>query len=88
MITEADIEEHLIKDEQDDKFIAAEPRQLVAKTRLCDKNNVTKVDITATIASSELNSLGPNETLSEYAGNLRGGPINLESITQYLNSID
>ncbi len=44
--------------------------------------------MTATAPSSRLTSLGPDETLSEYAGSLPGDPINLESITQYLNSVD
>ncbi len=44
--------------------------------------------MTATVASSELTSLDPDETLSEYAGSLPGDPINLESITQYLNFVD
>ena len=44
--------------------------------------------MTGTIASSGLTSLGPDETMSEYAGSLPENPINLESITQYLNSLD
>ncbi len=35
-----------------------------------------------------MTSLDPDETLSEYTGSLPGDPINLESITQYLNSVD
>ena len=88
MIMEADIEEHLIKDEQDDKLIAAEQPQLAAETCLREEINVAEVDMTATVASSELTSLDPYETLSEYVGSLPGDPINLESITQYLNSVD
>lgn len=88
MITEGDIEEHLIEDEQDDELIAVEQRQLVAEIRLREELNNVEVDMTTTVASSELTSLGPDETLSEYAGSLPGDPINLESITQYLNSVD
>ena len=88
IITEADIEEHLIEDEQDDKLIAAEQPQQAAETRLCEEINFAEVDMTATVASSKLTSLDPDETLSEYAGSLPGDPINLESITQYLNSVD
>ena len=32
--------------------------------------------------------MDPDETLSEYAGSLPGDPINLQSITQYLDSVD
>jgi len=87
-ITEADIEEHIIEDEQDDELIAAEQRQLVAETRLRDELNIPEVEMTATAPSSWLTSLGPDERLSEYAGSLPGDPINLEYITQYLNSVD
>ncbi len=65
MITEADIEENLIEDKQDDELIAAEQPQLAAKTRLCEEINLAEVDMTATVASSELTSLDPDETLSE-----------------------
>lgn len=65
MITEADIKKHLIEDEQDDELITAEQRQLVAKTRLREELNIAEVDMTATVTSSELTSLGPYETLSE-----------------------
>ncbi len=88
MITEADVEEHLIKDEQDDEFIAAEQPQPVAETHLREKMNVVDVYMTATVASSQLTSLNPDKTLSEYAGSLPGDPIHLESITEYLNSKD
>ena len=44
--------------------------------------------MTATVLSSQLTSVGPDETLSEYAGSLPRDPINLESITQYLNFVD
>ena len=88
IITEADIKELFIEDEQDDELIAAEQCQLAAETRLCEERNVAEVDITATVASSELTSLGHDKTLSEYSGSLPGDPINLESITQYLNSVD
>ena len=88
IITEADIEGHLIKDEQDDELIAAEQPQLAAETHLREEINVAEVDMIATAASSELTSLDPDETLSEYTGSLPGYPINLESITQYLNSVD
>ena len=87
-ITEANIKEYIIEDEQDDELIAAEQRQLVAETRLREELNVPEVDMTATVPSSRLTSVGPDETLSEYAGSLPGDPINLESITQYLNSVD
>ena len=87
MITEADIEEHLIKDEQNDELIAVEQLQLAAETRLRKKINVAEVDMTAIVASSELTSLDPDETSSEYSGSLPGEPINLESITQYLNFV-
>lgn len=43
-----------------------------------------EVDITDTIASSRLKSLGPDETMSEYTGSLPEDLINLESISQYL----
>ena len=88
MITEADSKEHLIEDEQDDELIAAEQPQLAAETCLCEEINVAELDMTATVGSSELTSLDPDETLSEYAGSLPGDPINFESITQYLNSVD
>ena len=88
MTTKADIKEHLIENEEDDKLIAVEQPQLADETRLREKINVAEVDMTATFASSELTSLDPDETLSEYAGSLPGDPINLESITQYLNSVD
>lgn len=87
-ITEADIEEHIIEDEQDDKLIAAEQRQLAAETRLHEELDVPEVDMIATVPSSRLTSVGPDKTLSEYAGSLPGDPINLESITQYLNFVD
>ena len=32
--------------------------------------------------------MDPDETLSEYARSLPGDPINLDSITQFLNSVD
>lgn len=35
-----------------------------------------------------MTSLGPDETMSEYAGSFPEDPINLESITQYLNAVD
>ncbi len=88
MITEADIEKHLIEDEKDDELIAAEQPQLAAETRFREEINVAEVDMTSTFASSELTSLDPDEILSEYARSLPGDPINLESITQYLNSVD
>ncbi len=88
MIIEADIEKYLIEDEQDDKLIAAEQLQLAAETCLPEEINVAEVDMTATVASSKLTSLDQDETLSEYARSLPGNPINLESITQYLNSVD
>ncbi len=44
--------------------------------------------MTGTITSSALTSLDPNETMSEYAGNLLEDSINLESISRYLNSVD
>ncbi len=50
MITKADIEEHLIKDQQDDELIAAEQPQLAAKTRLREKISIAEVDMTATVA--------------------------------------
>ncbi len=88
MIIEADIEEQLIEEEQDDKLIATEQPQLAVKTRLREEINVAEVDMTGTISSSELTSLDPDETLSGYAGSLPRDPINLECITQYLNSVD
>ena len=44
--------------------------------------------MTDAIASSEYTSLGLDETISQYTGSLPEDPINLESITQYLNSVD
>lgn len=44
--------------------------------------------MTASVPSSQLTSVGPDETFSEYAGSLPGDPINLKSITQYLNSVN
>lgn len=88
MIKENGIEEHLIKDEQNDKLITAEKRQLTAKTCLYKKLNIEKVNMTATIALSGLSSLGLDEILSEYAGSLPRNLINLKPITQYLNSVD
>lgn len=44
--------------------------------------------MTGTIASSTLTSLDLDETLSEYAGSLPEDPINLESISRDLNSVD
>ncbi len=88
MIIEADMEEHLVEDEKDDKLIAAEQPQLAAETRLCKEINIAEVDMTATVASSELTSLDQDETLGEYVRSLPGDPINLESITKYLNSVE
>ena len=88
MIIEANIEEHLVEDKKDDKLIAAEQPQLAAETRLCEEINIAEVDMTATVALSELTSLDSDETLSEYVRSLPGDPINLESITKYLNSVE
>lgn len=88
MITKGDIKEYFIEDEQDDELIAAEQGQLAAETLLREELNNEDVDKTATVLSSRLTSLGPDETLSEYAGRLPGDTINLESITQYLNSVN
>lgn len=65
-----------------------EQRQQAAETHLREELNVAEVDMTATVPLSKFTSVGPDETLSEYAGSLPGDPINLESITQYLNSVD
>ncbi len=88
MITEADIEEHLIEDEQGYELIAAEQPQPAAETRLCEEINFVEVEMTATVTSSELTNLDRDEILSGYARNLPRDPINLESINQHLNSVD
>ena len=63
MITENDIEEHVVDDEQDDALIRDEQRQLEAETRLREEPNIDEVDMTGTIASSALTSLDPDETM-------------------------
>ncbi|MCJ1347946.1 hypothetical protein MMC31_006176, partial [Peltigera leucophlebia] len=83
-----DIEEHVIDDEQDDAPIRDKQRQLDVETRLCEELDVDEVDMTGTITLFGLTSMGPDETMSEYAGSLPEDPINLEPITQYLNSVD
>lgn len=77
----------MVDDEQDDALIRDEQRQMEAETRLREEANIDEEDMTGTIAPSGLKSLGPDETMSEYAGSLPEGPINLESITQYQNSV-
>lgn len=42
-----------------------ERRQLEAETRLCEGANIDKVDMTGTIASSGLTSLGPDKAMSK-----------------------
>ena len=44
--------------------------------------------MTGTLATSGYTSLGLDKTISEHTGSLPEDPINLESITQYLNSVD
>ena len=44
--------------------------------------------MTGAIASSGLTNLGLDEAMSGYAGSLPEDPINLESISQYLNCVD
>lgn len=44
--------------------------------------------MTARTLSSQLASLGTDETLSEYTSSLFGNPFNLESITKYQNSVN
>ena len=78
----------MVNDEQDDALIRDKQRQLEAETCLCKKSNNDKVDMTGTIALSALTSLYPDETMSEYAESLPEDPINLESISRYLNSVD
>ena len=78
----------MVDDEQDDALIREEQRQLKAETRLHEEPNIEEVDMTGTIASFTLSSLDPDETLSEYAKSLLEKPINLESISRYLNSVD
>ena len=50
--------------------IAAEQRQLAAETRLREEFDDEEVNMTAAVASCRLTRLGPDETLSEYAGRL------------------
>lgn len=88
MITEDDIEEHLIDDQQNETPIRDEQHQLGAETRFCEEPNIDKVDITGTIASSTLTNLDPDGLLSEYGGSLPEDSINLASIFRYLNSVD
>ena len=88
VIREDDIEEYVVNDEQDDAFIKDEQPQLDAETRLCEEPDVDEVDITGTIASFGLKSLGPDEMVSEYAGGLPEDHINLDSITQRQGSPD
>lgn len=88
IITKIDIKEHFIKDKQDDKLIVVEKYKLVAKTPFSEELNVIKVDMIATMSLSKLISLSQDEILSKYAKSLPEDPINLESITQYLNSVD
>lgn len=45
----------------EDAFIRDEQRQLEIKTRLYEEVNIDKVDMTGTIASSGLTSLGPDK---------------------------
>lgn len=52
LITEDNIEEHVVDDEQDDGLIIEEKRQLEAETRLPEELDVNEVDMTGTIASS------------------------------------
>lgn len=65
IITEDDVEEHVVDDEQDDALIRDEKRQLEAETCLREEPNIDEVDMTGTIASSALTSLDPDETMSE-----------------------
>lgn len=69
-------------------FIRDEQRQLEAETRLCEEANIDEVDMTGTIASSRLTSLGSDKTMNKYTGSLLENPINLVSITQYQNFVD
>ena len=78
----------MIDDEQDDTPIRDEQRQLDAETRLREEPNIDEVDMTGTITSSRLTSVTPDETMSEYAGSLPEDPMNLTSVSQYLNSVD
>ena len=78
----------MVDDEQDDALIRDEQRQLDAETRLPEEPVVDEVDMTGTIASSGLTSLGPDETMSEYARGLPEDPINFESIIQFPNFVD
>ncbi|MCJ1342384.1 hypothetical protein MMC31_000566, partial [Peltigera leucophlebia] len=65
IITEDDIEKHMVDDEQYDVLIRDEQRQLDAETRLRKELDVDEVDMTGTIASSGLTNLAPDETASE-----------------------
>ena len=74
IFTEDDIKEHVIDDEQDDSLTRDEQRQLEVETRLREEVDVDEVDMTGTIASSGLTSLGPDYIISEYAGSLPEDP--------------
>lgn len=78
----------MVNNKQDDALIKDKQRQLEAETCLCEEPNIDEVDMTGTIASSTLTSLDPDETMSEYARSLPEDPINLESISRYLNSVN
>ncbi len=87
IISDDEIEEDVVDDEQDNALIRDKQRQLKAETCLREDINIDEEDIKGTIASSGLTNLGPDKTMNEYAGCLPEDHINLESISQYLDSV-
>lgn len=88
MITTADNEDYIIKDESDDRFIIIKQCQIIVRTRLQDKLNILGVDMIATVLSSWLTNLSPNKTFTKFVASFPKDLINLEFITPYQNSID
>ena len=88
IISDDKIDANMVDEEQDDGLIRDKQRKLEAETRLREVMNIDEEDITGTIVSSGLTSLGPDEIISDYAESLPEDSIILESIFQYLNHVD
>ena len=88
IISDDEIGEDVVDDEQDNAFIRDKQRQLKAETCLCEDINIDEKDMKGTIALSGLTTLGPDKTINEYARCLPWDHINLEFISQYLDSVD
>ena len=88
IITEDNINDYLIDDEQDDALIRDKQRHLEAETCLREEPNIDKADMTSPIASSKLTSLDPDATIREYSESLPDDLINLASISLFPNSVD